>query len=502
MRGPALGERAPLLDAEAVLLVDDRDSEVAELDLLLDERVRPDQDLRVARSCELADERMLLGRERAGEQRHPSAERGADRLDRQEVLLGQHLGRDHQRALAPRLGGPEQRVEGHDRLAGADVPLQQPLHRHGPREICVDLRDRLLLRRRERGRQNLAVGNRQLGGRRQCRGDERLAFSSTARERELEHEELVEGEPPPSLFGLRRRAREMHGDECVAAQRQAESREELGGQWLAVVSGAFQRRRHEAAELLLAQLLARRVDGREVGGVVRLAEVVRVDREAEAVLASAEAHVRAGDQLLLEPGLVEPGCADLAGLVGDVRRQDVEPAATPTRRPAHDHLDHRLLVAEQIDDPSLRDRLLVPARPVREEVSDREQTELRQTPLRRRADPGKRLHGEGERLGSRRRAWPRPALRRVHTTEARRLPGSHHRRQRHLELEYRSRPGLRPTRDYDVRSSSWNQKKPTAPGPACVPTTAPSVSTSSISACGRALRTKSVSTSTHSGAFA
>ena len=35
-----------------------------------------------------------------------------------------------------------------------------------------------------------------------------------------------------------------------------------------------------------------------------------------------------------------------------------------------------------------------------------------------------------------------------------------------------------------AQSVSWNQKKPTAPGPACVPTTAPSVDVNSISAFG------------------
>ena len=44
----AFGERAPLLDAEAVLLVDDRDGEVGELDLALDQRVRADGDVRLA----------------------------------------------------------------------------------------------------------------------------------------------------------------------------------------------------------------------------------------------------------------------------------------------------------------------------------------------------------------------------------------------------------------------------------------------------------------------
>ena len=42
-------ERRALRHPEAVLLVDDGDGEVAELDLLLDERVRPDDDLRIAR---------------------------------------------------------------------------------------------------------------------------------------------------------------------------------------------------------------------------------------------------------------------------------------------------------------------------------------------------------------------------------------------------------------------------------------------------------------------
>ena len=45
----ALGERAPLLDAEAMLLVDDGDGEVGEVDAALDQRVRADGDRRLAR---------------------------------------------------------------------------------------------------------------------------------------------------------------------------------------------------------------------------------------------------------------------------------------------------------------------------------------------------------------------------------------------------------------------------------------------------------------------
>ena len=49
VRTAAFGERAALSDAEAVLLVHDRDGQVTEVDLLLDERMRADDERRVAR---------------------------------------------------------------------------------------------------------------------------------------------------------------------------------------------------------------------------------------------------------------------------------------------------------------------------------------------------------------------------------------------------------------------------------------------------------------------
>ena len=50
VRPASLGERLPLLDAEAVLLVDDGDREVAQLDAFLDERVRADDDVGAERT--------------------------------------------------------------------------------------------------------------------------------------------------------------------------------------------------------------------------------------------------------------------------------------------------------------------------------------------------------------------------------------------------------------------------------------------------------------------
>ena len=82
VRAAALDERGPLRDPEPVLLVDDGDREIGEVDLLLDERVRPDDDLRIARGDELPRCRVLLRAKRAREERDADAERRAQLVDR------------------------------------------------------------------------------------------------------------------------------------------------------------------------------------------------------------------------------------------------------------------------------------------------------------------------------------------------------------------------------------------------------------------------------------
>ena len=128
VRGAPLRQRRALLDAEAVLLVDDGDGEVAELE-------RPSGSAHACRRRRRPAP-PIFDFDRAGHERAADAELGADALDRQEVLLGERLGRRHQRALAPDLDRPQERVERDDRLAGAHVALEQPLHRRRPREVA------------------------------------------------------------------------------------------------------------------------------------------------------------------------------------------------------------------------------------------------------------------------------------------------------------------------------------------------------------------------------
>ena len=65
-----------------------------------------------------------------------------------EVLLGEHLGGRHERALVAALHGGEQRGDRDDRLAGAHVALQQAVHRDRAGQVGGDLGDHLLPGRR------------------------------------------------------------------------------------------------------------------------------------------------------------------------------------------------------------------------------------------------------------------------------------------------------------------------------------------------------------------
>ncbi len=64
------------------------------------------------------------------------------------MLLRQHLGRRHQRRLRAGLHRAQHGEQRHQRLAGADIALQQPQHAVRRGQVGVDLGQRLQLRRR------------------------------------------------------------------------------------------------------------------------------------------------------------------------------------------------------------------------------------------------------------------------------------------------------------------------------------------------------------------
>ena len=149
-RRALLGERQPLVDAEPVLLVDHGQREILEHHLLLEQRVRADQDVEVAAGEPLEDIGALAPAFTTGEDRNPNAGGFGERRHRLEVLARQDLGRRHHGRLTAGLdhrGGGQQR---HDCLARPDVALQQPQHALRLAEILDDLADRADLRGRQR----------------------------------------------------------------------------------------------------------------------------------------------------------------------------------------------------------------------------------------------------------------------------------------------------------------------------------------------------------------
>ena len=183
----------------------------------------------------------------------------------------------------------------------------------------------------------------------------------------------------------------------------------------------------QIAQLLLREILGRGVDRREVRGLGLAVEVVRGDREAVPVRTAAEPHPRAGNEPLLQPGLVEPCRLDLAGAVSHLRRQYLEPAASPARGRADDALDDGLLVPEEVADPLRRHGLLVSPRSLQEDVLSRDEPDPRESPRQGRADPLERLDRRCQALEARRRARAWPDIRPVHAGESRRRARASHR---------------------------------------------------------------------------
>jgi hypothetical protein len=140
VRAPSLDEGRSLRDAEAMLLVDDCDGEVREVDLLLDEGVSADDDLCVTGGDELPRSGVLLRAQRARQQRDAHTERRAELVDREEMLLGERLGRRHECTLAAGLHSAKERMKRDDRLPRAYLSLQESLHGNRSRDIGVELR--------------------------------------------------------------------------------------------------------------------------------------------------------------------------------------------------------------------------------------------------------------------------------------------------------------------------------------------------------------------------
>ena len=138
------------------------------------------------------------------------------------MLLGEHLGRRHQRSLVPALHGGEQGGDGDDRLAGADVALQQPVHRVGSRQVGVDLADHPLLGGGQREAQRGVEPADQLAAGLVADADGVALHRPLAHhEHQLHPQQLVERQPAPGPLLVVERLRQVDVVQRGAAVDQA-----------------------------------------------------------------------------------------------------------------------------------------------------------------------------------------------------------------------------------------------------------------------------------------
>ncbi len=146
-----LPELRALHDPEAVLFVDNDQPELPEQNVLLNERVRANNDHAVTGGY--FGKVALLGT--GGLEGNLDAERFCKLHDIQIVLLGQNLGRRHQGRLISAFHGIEHGHERNDCFAGADIALNQPVHRDRPRHVVSYFADNATLRSGKLKRQRL-----------------------------------------------------------------------------------------------------------------------------------------------------------------------------------------------------------------------------------------------------------------------------------------------------------------------------------------------------------
>ena len=352
--------------------------------------MRPDEDVDGAVAEPGADAGPLLGRRAVGQELHAQRPVGEQRAlvgghrevaeqiaNRDIVLLREHLGGRHQRALVAALHAHQQRGDGNHGLARPDVALEQPVHRVRAGQVGRQLTDRIALGARERERKRVVEAAHQLAV--DLVTDAlRLTLQRALahHQRELQPQQLVEDEALARRLGGGHRLRRVHVVERPRAADDVEPVEPFARQRVGELAGAAQRLLDPVTQLPGREtgLVGLRVDGHDAPGAVADEVDDRVGHlpPAPVGLELAEEHrVGALLQLLGPPRLVEERAAQVAAAVEHVDLDEgAALAGAPRLHPLH-HREHHGLVADlEVLDGGLLRAVEVAARVVGEQVED------------------------------------------------------------------------------------------------------------------------------------
>ena len=247
-------QRQALAHTEAMLLVDDRQAQPGELDLVFDQGVGADHDRRVATGNPCEHRFLAALFQAAGEPRDFEPEGSKPRRQLAVMLLGEDLGGSHQGRLITRFDRMQHGQRGHHRLAAADVALQQALHRMRLIEVAGDFLPGTLLRpgqaKGQCGQQRRGQGRRRL----QAWCAARTSGGISAAQAELLRQQFVELNPAPGriVAGFERCLRHLRRRVVQALDggseiRQAQSFEQGCRQGVRQI-GAVERPRNQASQ--------------------------------------------------------------------------------------------------------------------------------------------------------------------------------------------------------------------------------------------------------------
>src|SRR5579875_12253 len=160
---PFLAQRVALLDAEAMLLIDDDQPQPAKVHIFLDQRMRADSHGGLSALDRGVACRAFALAQAPGEKNSANAEWLQHGADAACMLFGQQFRRRHDRTLVAVECGHQQGSRCNCRLARADIALQQPAHRLALRQVRADLAANAALRlckpERQCGLKRLIGGN-------------------------------------------------------------------------------------------------------------------------------------------------------------------------------------------------------------------------------------------------------------------------------------------------------------------------------------------------------
>ena len=121
---------------------------------LLDQGMRTDRDLDLTPFQETIDLLFPFRADFSGQQCHGQTKLLGQRRQRPVMLLGQEFRRGHESHLVAAIEGGQGRKEGHDRLARANIPLDQTVHGVGSGHIPKNRLNHPILGRGQLKRQN------------------------------------------------------------------------------------------------------------------------------------------------------------------------------------------------------------------------------------------------------------------------------------------------------------------------------------------------------------